>query len=139
MAYCPECRMEYEAGVATCTDCGSVLVAGTMPAPADEQGRPDERWTTLMRVRRLETAEIVRGLLDSAGIESEVIDKTTSEMPLPALETISYLEICVPESAAAEARRVLNETREGTIPCPTCGHMSSAEEAVCEYCEAALC
>ncbi len=89
-----------------------------------------------MRVRRPDSAAIIRGLLESAGIQSEVIDKRLSEMPLTLGEPSSSLEIWIPKESAEEARGVLNESREGTAPCPACGHMSAVDEAACEYCGA---
>ena len=136
MAYCPNCRCEYEEPRDTCADCGSSLVAGDMPAGAAGETRPGGQWSFLSRVRRRDSAEIIRGLLDSAAIQCEVIDKTLSEMPLTLGEPSSYLEIWVPEESVGEARGVLNEAREGTAPCPACGHMSSVEETSCEYCGA---
>lgn len=136
MPYCPDCRIDYEEGFEACTDCGQTLVAGSMPEGPAPSPASEEKWTPLMRVRKKENAEIVRGLLESEGIECEVIDKTFSEMPVPALETVSFLEIWVPEAQAPEARGLLNEVREGTVPCSSCGHMSAADEPSCEYCGA---
>lgn len=135
MPYCVACRMEFQEGVTACSDCGTALTPGPMPP---DPSRSAERWTSLLRVRREETAAIIQGHLESAGIECEVIDKTTSELPVPVVTTFSYVEIWVPESSAAEARRLLDEARDGTAPCKACGHMSSATEAACEYCGAAL-
>jgi len=138
MPYCPDCRLEYEDIVESCNECGVTLVAGAMPdlVPADPAA--EEKWTVLMRVRTPQAADIVRGLLESEGIEVEVIDKGLSEMPIPAVGTDSGIEVWVPESEAAEARILLNAAREGTVACSACGHMSSAGEPACEYCGAAL-
>ena len=135
MAYCPECRHEYEAGVTKCTDCDVALVSGTPPS---HSAAAEEKWAVLMRVRTEETAEIIRGLLESAEIECELVGKGLSEMPMPDVDSDARLEIWVPESRVAEARALLNESREGTAPCRSCGHMSSGEDPVCEYCGATL-
>ena len=102
------------------------------------QVRSDDDWIVLMRVRLEPTAHIIEGLLEAAGIESEVIDKTASEMPVPVVDTMSRLEIWVPEARADEARRLLNDAREGTTPCAACGHMSTVGESTCEHCGAAM-
>ncbi|HEY3175775.1 MAG TPA: DUF2007 domain-containing protein [Candidatus Polarisedimenticolia bacterium] len=136
MPYCPPCRLEYEEGVETCTDCAEVLVAGPMPEEVPERAGAEEKWTVLMRVRDDETAEIVRGLLMSGGIECQIVGKAFVEMPVPVVDSLSRIEICVPQARAEEARAILNETREGTAPCPSCGHMSSADAPSCEYCGA---
>ena len=100
-------------------------------------GRDDD-WVVLMRVRLEPTAHIIEGLLESAGIESEVIDKTASEMPIPVVDTMSRLEIWVPQSRADDARRLLNDAREGTTRCAACGHMSTLGEPACEHCGASM-
>jgi len=138
MPYCPACRTEYEEGSKKCSDCGGDLAAGAMPETPSIAGASDEKWESLLRVRREDNAEIIRGLLESADIPCEVIDKMAAQMPLPVSTTLSRFEIWVPEARANEARNVLNEAREGTVPCPACGHMSAAEESACEYCGAAL-
>ena len=138
MPYCPPCRLEYEEGIEKCTDCGEILVAGSMPENPAAQRAPEEEWTVLMRVRRDETAEIIHGLLESEGIDCEIVGKDFAEMPVPAVDSLSRREIWVPQARADEARGILNEAREGTAPCSSCGHMSSAEEPACEYCGAPL-
>ena len=95
-------------------------------------------WVTLLRVREEETASVIAGLLDSAGIPNEVIDRAASELPIPAVDSMSRIEIMVPGEQADEARALLNDSREGTAPCRSCGHRSSAEEVRCEYCDAAM-
>ncbi|MGH9867601.1 MAG: DUF2007 domain-containing protein [Candidatus Polarisedimenticolia bacterium] len=104
----------------------------------NQQGRRDDNWIVLMRVRLEPTAHLIEGLLNAAGIEAEVIDKTASEMPMPAVESMSGLEIWVPEASAAQARRLLNDAREGTTRCASCGHMSTQGEATCEHCGATM-
>ena len=104
----------------------------------NQQGTRDDNWIVLMRVRLELTAHMIEGLLNSAGIEAEVIDKAASEMPIPAVDSMSGLEIWVPEARADEARRLLNDAREGTARCASCGHMSTQGETTCEHCGAAM-
>lgn len=138
MPYCPDCRLEYEDSIDACNECGATLVAGEMPDLVPADAAAEEKWTVLMRVRTPETAGIVSGLLESEGIEVEVIDKGVSEFPVPAVGIDSSIEIWVPESEAAEARSLLNEARQDTTACGACGHMSTAGDPACEYCGAAL-
>jgi|SRR5688572_2759996 len=98
----------------------------------------EDDWTVLLTVAREETADIIAGLLDAAGIPHEVIDKSTSELPVPEVASLSRIEIWVPKDREDEARRLLNEAREGTMPCASCGHMSSASETTCESCGAPM-
>lgn len=137
MPYCPDCRMEYQEGASTCADCGQTLVSGVMPS--GPPGRPaEEKWICLLRVNDEESALIVRGMLETAGIECEMIDKRAAEMPVPVVDAISRLEIWVPAASAAQARHLLDSARDEMRPCPACGHTSSAQDRVCEYCGAAL-
>jgi hypothetical protein len=136
--YCPDCRIEYEDTIQTCNECGGALAAGPMPELAAAHRGSEEKWNVLMRVRAPETAGIVSGLLESEGIEAEVIDKGVSEFPLPAVGNLPSIEIWVPESEVAGARALLYSVRQDTKACPACGHMSSAGDPACEYCGAAL-
>ena len=78
----------------------------------------------------------MRGRLESEGIPCEILDRTLSEMPLPAAIGISKLEILVPDSRMEEARTILDESTKGARACPSCGHLSATEDSSCEYCGA---
>lgn len=137
MPHCPDCRTEYEEGPTFCADCGVTLAAGPLRVePAATQG--EEAWTSLLRVRKPDTAQIIEGLLESAGIECQVVGKSFGEMPVPAVDSLARIDIWVPESRAAEARALLADAREATKACSGCGHLSSADEPACEYCGAVL-
>ena len=138
MPYCPGCRQEYEEGITKCTDCDTPLASGVMPELPAAPAAAEENWAVLMRVRKQETAEIILGLLESTGIECEIVGKAFGEVPVPAIDSMARLEIWVPESCVEDARALLNETREGTAPCRSCGHMSSDADSACEYCGATL-
>ena len=131
MLYCGNCLTETTDDCTTCPECGARLKRETKPP----ETRGDDPWIALLRTKRPDSAEIIRGLLESEEIPCEVINKAISEMPVPAA-TSSYFEIWVPAAQAAAARALLNEAREGTRPCPACGHMSAVEEPRCEYCDA---
>ena len=138
MSYCPACRQEYEEGISKCADCDTVLVSGAPSVPPAATAHAEENWAVLMRVRSPETAEIILGLLESGEIECELIGKAFSEVPVPDIDALARLEIWVPESSVEDARALLNDTREGTAPCRSCGHMSSDADPACEYCGATL-
>ncbi len=133
MLYCSKCLTESGDDRTTCPECGAALVAGTRPPETSGDGEP---WIALLRARRPDSAAIICGLLESEEIPCEMMNKAISEMPVPAATYASYFEIWVPAAQAGRARALLNEAREGTVPCPACGHMSAAEEPRCEYCDA---
>jgi len=131
LLYCGNCLTETTDDRTACPECGAQLKPETKPP----ETRGDEPWIALLRTRRPDSAEIICGLLESEEIPCEMMNKAISEMPVPA-GTSSYFEIWVPAAQAAAARALLNEAREGTVPCPACGHRSAVEEPRCEYCDA---
>ena len=138
MSYCPACRQEYQPGISKCADCGAILVTGAPPESPATTALAEENWAVLMRVRSPQTAEIILGLLESGEIECELVGKSFSEVPVPDIDALARLEIWVPESCVEDARALLNDTREGTAPCRSCGHRSSDADPACEYCGVAL-
>ncbi len=67
MPWCPQCRAEYREGFARCADCGVDLVA------ARPEAIPDPRWTEVFS-GNLARADVVRGALEAAGIETVAPD-----------------------------------------------------------------
>ena len=136
--YCANCLTECDDGRAVCPECGAALEPGTRPPTTGATAEGGEPWVALLRARRPDSASIICGLLTSDGIPCQMMNKALSEMPVPAATYASYFEIWVPADQAARARALLNEARQGTVPCPSCGHMSAAEEPRCEYCDAPI-
>ncbi|MFQ5701138.1 MAG: DUF2007 domain-containing protein [Acidobacteriota bacterium] len=104
--------------------------------PAAEPAGPE--WSVLRRTRHAESAEIIKGLLASEGIACEVVSRAFSEMPVPVATGASYFELWVPKADLSKSRELLESTQRSTVPCANCEHMPYEDEAVCEYCGAAL-
>ena len=72
MPFCPECEAEYEAGVATCTDCGAALVEELAPRdeppPDTAEGDP----VPFMNFANSAEANMVADLLEENGIRAYV-------------------------------------------------------------------
>lgn len=71
MPFCPECEAEYEAGVATCSDCGVALVdelPAEKEAPDVEHGEP----VALRNFANAAEASMVANLLAENGIRAFV-------------------------------------------------------------------
>lgn len=132
--------MEYRQAPEICTSCGSSLAAEPSPdtPSSDSDHDNEENWIPIMRLRRQENAAIIQGLLESEGIEAEVIDKTLAQMPLPVSGRLSRVEIWVPETKADAARQLIEASEMTTTPCPKCGALSTSEETACESCGAPL-
>jgi hypothetical protein len=73
MPFCPECKAEYEAGIATCTDC---LVPLVDVLPMEDPGEPhDLEEGDLVPMRNFANAaeaNLVAGLLEENGIRAFV-------------------------------------------------------------------
>ena len=132
--HCKSCGMEYNQGVEICSDCGARLD----PGPLAVRELKGEDWVSLLRLRNESKARIILGYLRNYEIPCEMINKTLSEMPIPASTFSAYYEIWVPKAAVEDAAALLNDSEEGTTNCPACDHLSSAEEARCEYCREPL-
>lgn len=64
--FCPDCGAEYRPEIRECADCGVPLVPALPPEEAPD---PDARIVPVFRTTDAMILPIVKGLLDSAGIE----------------------------------------------------------------------
>jgi len=71
MPFCPRCRFEYVAGVASCPDCGVALVGALPPEPEHEHPRVVERTVTVFKGLR-PISEMIAGFLLQHGIPSVI-------------------------------------------------------------------
>jgi len=67
MAYCPECRFEYRAGVRQCPDCGAELV-DRLPEARQPESNEESRQVVLCTVRGSIHAHLLHDALKSQGI-----------------------------------------------------------------------
>lgn len=65
MPFCPECKYEYNPGVATCPDCNVDLVAAL---PEEPEERVYENWIQLARFNSLQYARMLEQALREGGI-----------------------------------------------------------------------
>jgi len=77
---------------------------------ADHQEPPSpapEGWAQVAETRQRYEAELVRLRLESAGIESHLIDQTYNQEPMPDVRSLSLVRVLAPADRADEARRLL--------------------------------
>ena len=112
MPFCPKCKAEYEAGVATCHDCGVPLVEQLPPDPHDEEAR--EEFVEVFRCFEIVETELVSDLLDEAGIENFIHEMSIPMFPINAA-TGSERRIAVKREARQKAvetiRKAIEEER----------------------------
>lgn len=72
MAYCPQCRYEYETEVMVCPDCNVTLV-DSMPERGAAAMSPDRSWVVMGQVASQMKSEMAKGSLDSNNIPSVIL------------------------------------------------------------------
>ena len=75
MAFCPQCKHEYQPGVTVCSDCGDTLVdylksSGAAAIP------PDDSWVQICGVAGGVTSDMAVGALETSNIPTTVISST---------------------------------------------------------------
>ncbi len=105
MAYCPECRYEYEAGVTHCPDCGRKLVDSP---PEDNPPEKDIKWAKLCTLQGRLYGEMLKEVLEKEGIPCLI-----QGSPLQSFHThgteLNMVVIMVPEEMLEVAADFKNE------------------------------
>lgn len=103
MPICPDCRTEYEAGIAVCVDCGAELVETLPPEDADEPP------VVVLRAATAEEAQIAEATLQAEGILAFV---QPSDIVLPGSHLVDDVsagrDVLVPAADAERAAAILN-------------------------------
>lgn len=80
---------------------------------------------------------MIRGLLETHGIESAIRGESTRITHAFTLDGLAEVRILVRAQDVADASRILAAT-EGMTACPACGRPNSARDSACRYCSGAL-
>jgi hypothetical protein len=92
--------------VAECPACGGDHSEG---AGCDAQ---EKNWEVVAEVRSLIQAKILALYLEEAGIETQILDLTFNQEPLPSVRAFSVVKVLAPREKAAEAREALERPGE---------------------------
>jgi len=84
-------------------------MADSQPANKDSRPNPNEKLVRVFDTEQETEAMVVRGLLDSAGIEADI---TSLDAPQDILPGVGGTIILVREEDATEARRLIEEYRQ---------------------------
>ena len=120
MPFCPKCRYEYVQGIEKCPDCDVELV-WELPS---EPPKPEDLWSneaavTVFTAKDGVEAEIVRGILEGAGIQCCVTPEITRYVRgLSTTQSLMPIEIKVLESKAWDAEKVIREAMEAGSDLP---------------------
>ncbi|MCX8056027.1 MAG: DUF2007 domain-containing protein [Ignavibacteria bacterium] len=104
MKICPNCNSEYEDTVITCADCGSLLVEKPV---YDESLEKYKDWDEVYSTPHLYEAEMVRTNLETAGIESVILEQKDSSFPLGG--ELGEIKVLVPKFRVEEAKQILEK------------------------------
>ena len=104
MAFCPQCRFEYQASVKACPECKVDLIEKL----ADSQATSDEDFVEVYSLANRMEADVVRALFDEGGIPYLIRDNRIFPV-LPDWHAEFIVEVGV--SKEIEARRLLQEAR----------------------------
>ena len=129
MPFCPKCKYEYVEGIEKCPDCDAELVwelpDHKLPfeLPAESARHQDllrdEEIVTVFTAKDSIEEEIVRGILESAGIHCYATPEVTRwARGASMLGGLNSLDIMVLESQASEAQAVIKEAMEAGSDLP---------------------
>ncbi len=104
MPWCPDCRIEYDAGVETCVDCGAAL---TDSLPPEDLGKEP---VVVLRASTAHEAQVSAATLRAEGIPAYAgpPDAYIPQLGNPVAGVTPELAVWVPADAADAAVRILS-------------------------------
>src|SRR5262249_38396907 len=127
MAFCPECKTEYQPGIAVCADCQVSLVDALPPETSATDAEDTVAWVCISTDHDEAEAYVLKGYLESEGIECMLENKTFHSQPTVATTLVNIL---VREDQADQARNLLHE-KEYLYKCSNCGAFCSLSDKTC--------
>lgn len=114
MPWCPRCRSEYRTGFYNCADCGTELKEGNLPV--EHHQTAGERWARLVNVYDDNEAQLVAGMLKSAGIPVLMKSQGAGGYMRIVMGTELGVNLYVPESALNTARKIIQQEEVDVPP-----------------------
>jgi hypothetical protein len=105
MPFCPECGAEFQPHVRRCSDCGIDLVDS--PPQAVDSGHAQSKLVEVYRASGELEAQIIRGLLESAGIDCSFRGEAVRLTHSIAVNGLAEVRILVRAEDAERAERLI--------------------------------
>lgn len=104
MKICIKCNTEYEDTAIFCSDCGSLLVEKPIFEELEEKYKD---WEEVYSTPQLYEAEMIRTNLETAGIESVILEQKDSSFPLGG--ELGEIKVLVPKYRVDEALMIIEK------------------------------
>ncbi|MFA6981323.1 MAG: hypothetical protein WC209_18495 [Ignavibacteriaceae bacterium] len=108
MAYCPNCKTEFETSDKNCNECGGELIA----SPEVELSWNEDDFTLLTLCTQMYEAEIIKANLESSDIDAFILSQQDSNYPF--LGNASAIKIFVRKEDEVSAREYLENINQQT-------------------------
>lgn len=104
MKICPNCKTEYEDSAISCSDCGALLIEKPVYEEMEEKYKD---WEEVYSTPQLYEAEMVRTNLETAGIESVILEQKDTSFPLGG--ELGEIKVLVPKYRVEEALLIIEK------------------------------
>ena len=109
MPFCPNCKSEYVSGVEKCADCDVPLVAEL----TEEEHFGSEDYALIYTTNNLIEAQMISSNLESAGIESYIINQKDRDFPSEG--DMSVIKVFVQQHDAPDALEFIENSTNSEV------------------------
>lgn len=106
MPFCPKCGAEFVEGILECSDCRVKLVHSPPPSP-EEKEEPELELVEVRRAPNELEAQIIRGLLESHGIDCTLRGETLRLTHSITVDGLAEVRILVRSEDAQKAKNII--------------------------------
>lgn len=134
MAWCPNCKSEFVAGVSECPVCHEALVE---ELPVDEMEYIPDTWKMVAEYTDDVSGSLAEGLLQDNGIACRLENITIHAAPVMVSQDLTGTRVWVEAENVDDARKLLEEV-ENYCLCSECESLVSKDDKECPECGASL-